>query len=64
LIFLDEIFYEKIGMIFDIENWVWKYDFGTFWRTVILRPILLKKFPLSTYGDSWPKILPFRTHHL
>ena len=22
-------------MIFDIKNWLWKYDFGTFWQTVI-----------------------------
>ena len=34
-------------MIFDIENWLWKYDLGTFWRTKIHRPIFLKIFPLS-----------------
>ena len=31
-------------MIFDIENWLWKYDFGTFWRTIIHRRIVLKLF--------------------
>ena len=32
LIFLgDFLFFEKIQLIFDIENWLWKYDFGTFW---------------------------------
>ena len=40
------IFYQKIQLIFDIENWLWKYNFGTFWWTVIHRRIL-KKNPLS-----------------
>ena len=40
-------FFEKIPSIFDIENWLWKYDFSTFWRTIIHRMIVLKKFPLS-----------------
>ena len=33
--------------IFDIENWFWKYDFGTFWLTIIHHRIVLKEFPLS-----------------
>ena len=40
-------FFEKIRLIFDVENWVWKYDFGTFWRTVIQQRIFLKQIPLS-----------------
>ena len=40
-------FFEKIPSIFDIENWLWKYDFGTFWRTIIHCRIVLKQFPLS-----------------
>ena len=28
LIFLNEIFFEKIQLIFYIENWLWKYDFS------------------------------------
>ena len=40
-------FFEKIPSIFDIENWLWKYNFGTFWRTIIHRRIVLKQFPLS-----------------
>ena len=31
MIFLDEIFFKKIRLIFDIENWLWKYNFVTFW---------------------------------
>ena len=27
--------FQKIGLIFDIQNWLWKYDIGTFWQTVI-----------------------------
>ena len=26
-----KVFLEKIQLIFDIENWLWKYNFGTFW---------------------------------
>ena len=40
-------FFEKIRSIFDIENWLWKYDFGTFWQTIIHCKIVLKQFPLS-----------------
>ena len=25
-------FFRKIRIIFDVENWFWKLDFGTFWR--------------------------------
>ena len=45
-------FYQKKRMSFlkenfDIENWLWKYDFSTFWRTVISRRIKKKKNSLS-----------------
>ena len=43
MIFLNE----KIPSICDIENWLWKYNFGTFWRTIIRCRIVLKQFPLS-----------------
>ena len=41
------IFFLKIPLIFDIENWLWKYNFGAFWRTIIHCRIILKQFPLS-----------------
>ena len=47
LIFLDEIFFWKKIVDFDIENLLWKYNFGIFWRTIIHRRIDLKQFPLS-----------------
>ena len=39
-------FFEKIWLIFDIENWLWKYDFGTFQQAVTHWRIF-KKNPLS-----------------
>ena len=35
----DEKKLRKIPMIFDIENWLWKSNFGTFWHLPIV-PIL------------------------
>ena len=40
-------FFWKIPSIFEIENWFWKYNFGTFWRIVIHCRIVLKQFSLS-----------------
>ena len=56
-------FSEKIPSIFDIENWRWKYDFGTFGWTIIHRRIV---FRINSFEhvDSWAKILHFRTNHL
>ena len=56
------MFFEKIQLIFDIKNWLWKYDFGTFWWTVIHQRIF--KIESIEYVDSCAKILLFRTHHL
>ena len=47
MIFLDIFFFEKIWLIFDIQNWLWKYNLGTFWQTIIQRRNVLKQFPLS-----------------
>ena len=41
------IFFEKIPLIFDIENWRWKYNFGTFWQTIIHR-----RFPCRLLGKN------------
>ena len=35
LMFLNDFFFEKNWLIFDLENWLWKYNFGTFWWTVL-----------------------------
>ena len=60
---LNDFLFEKIPLLFDIKNWLWKYDFGTFWQTVITHRIFLKIFPWW-HVDSWPKSLLLRTHHL
>ena len=39
--------FRKIRLIFDFKNWLWKYNFGIFWRTIIHRRILKKQFSLS-----------------
>ena len=53
MIFLNKFFFfEKILSIFDIENCLWKYKFGTFWRTIIHRRIVLKKITLSILGQK------------
>ena len=44
---LSRSFFWKIQLIFDIKNWLWKYNFGTFWWTIIHRQILWKKIPFS-----------------
>ena len=36
-------FFENFLSIFDIKNWLWKYNFGTFWQTTIHCMIVLKK---------------------
>ena len=61
LIFLDEFFFEKIRLIFDIENWLWKYNFGTFWGPGAMSIYKIQQFHLNTV-DFWAKTLLFRTH--
>ena len=58
------IFFFLILLIFDIKNWLWKYDFGTFCRTVIHHQNFVYFLFLFLVNDSWSKILLFWTHHL
>ena len=45
-------------MNFDVENWLWKSNFGTFWHSLILYPHLktwqprLPYFTLSNYFEN------------
>jgi hypothetical protein len=34
-------------MIFDIENWLWKSKFGTFWHLLITPILNIPYFPLG-----------------
>ena len=62
MIFLDiYFFFEKIRLIFDIENWLWKYNFGTFWGPGTMSIYKIQQFHLNTV-DFWAKTLLFRTH--
>ena len=56
--FLDEIFFGKNRLIFDIENWLLKYNFGTFWGAGAISIYKIKQFHLNTV-DFWAK-----THQL
>ena len=54
-------FFEKIRLIFDIENWLWKYNFGTFWGPGTMSIYKTQQFHLNTV-DFWAKTLLFMTH--
>ena len=43
--------FRKIPMIFDIENWLWKSNFGTFWQPKTFL-ILYPSFENSTTGNA------------
>ena len=43
----------KIPSIFDIENWLWKYNFSTFWQIIIHCRIALKNS--CEHVDSWKR---------
>ena len=62
LIFLNKFFFEKIQLIFDIENWLWKYNFGTYWGPGTMSIYKIQQFHLNT-TDFLAKSLLFRTHH-
>jgi hypothetical protein len=76
-IFYEKI--DGIFILFSLKTiFVKKYSSGSFWTTLLLKscPIFDQLtfidrysstdifFPSSTYVDSWPKILLFRTHQL
>ena len=56
-------FFEKIRLIFDIENWLWKYNFGTFWGPAAMSIHKIQQFHLNAV-DFWPKTLLFRTQQV
>ena len=56
-----KFFFEKIRLIFDLENWLWKYNFGTFWGLGAMSIYKIQQFHLSTV-DFWAKTLLFRTN--
>ena len=61
MIFLDENFFEKNRLNFDIQKWL-KVRYWHFWQTVITRRNYLKNF-LWWHVDSWPKSPPSLKFH-
>ena len=51
----------KIRMIFDIENWLWKSDLGTFWRP-LWTSVKVKSKKYFYFTDFFAKIKPLLTH--
>ena len=58
-----KFFFKKIRLIFDIENWLWKYNFGTFWGPGAMSIYKIQQFHLN---NSWflSKTLLFRIHQV
>ena len=52
LVLFNEKKLRKIPMIFDVENWLWKSNFGTFWH-VPTTPILKIQWFYLTIAYSW-----------
>ena len=61
LIFFNEKKIRKIRMIFDIENWLWKSDLGTFWRP-LWTSVKVKSKNYFYFTDFFAKIKPLLTH--
>ena len=53
--------FRKIRMIFDIENWLWKSDLGTFWRP-LWTSVKVKSKNYFHFTDFFAKIKPLLTH--
>ena len=47
LVFFNEKKNRKIRMIFDIENWLWKSNFGTFWQLAVNPKLKIQSFSLG-----------------
>ena len=65
---------KKIPTIFDIENWLWKSNFGTFWHLLITPILIIQQFSLgmlifrqksfqfcTPLKKTWQPILPYCT---
>ena len=61
LIFFNEKKFRKIRMIFDIENWLWKSDLGTFWQPM-WTSVKVKSKNCFSFTDLFAKIKPLLTH--
>ena len=53
--------FRKIRMIFDIENWLWKSDLGTFWWP-LWTSVKVKSKKYFSFTDLFAKIKPLLTY--
>ena len=56
--FINEKTFRKFPLIFDIKNWFWKYNFGTFCCTVIHRHFFLFLWGCWFLGKNLSNIVP------
>ena len=49
LLFFNKKIIEEDSDDFDIENWLWKSNFGTFWQLTINPKLKIQSFPLGKY---------------
>ena len=56
-----KFFFRKIRTFFDIENWLWKSDLGTFWRPM-WTSVKVKSKNYFYFTDFFAKIKPLLTH--
>ena len=61
VVFFIEKKIRKIQMIFDTENWLWKSDLGTFWRSM-WTSVKVKSKNYFYFTDFFAKIKPLLTH--
>ena len=61
LIFFNEKKIREIWTFFDIENWLWKSDLGTFWQPM-WTSVKVKSKNYFSYTDFFAKIKPLLTH--
>ena len=56
-----KIFFRKIRSFFDIQNWLWKSDLGTFWRPM-WTSVKVESKNYFSFTDFFAKIKPLLTH--
>ena len=56
-----KIFFRKIRTFFEVENWLWKSDLGSFWRPV-WTSVKVKSKKYFYFTDFFTKMKPLLTH--
>ena len=56
-----KFFFRKIRTFFDIENWLWKSDLGTFWRSM-WTSVKVKSKKYFSFNDFFARMKLLLTH--